>query len=75
MLCNHYTYERVTAYLFNACVLVHHMFAQVPMVRGSALVTHLYENANPVITPLCLTSVNGESISYQCPLENASKFH
>ena len=46
---------------------------QVPMVRGSAILTHLYSNANPVITPLCLSSINGNSVSYQCPSENPSK--
>ena len=46
---------------------------QVPMVRGSAILTHLYSNANPLVVPLCLASINGNPVTYQCPAENPSK--
>ena len=45
------------------------------MVRGSAVLTHLYSNANPLVVPLCLASINGDPVTYQCPAENPSIRH
>ena len=43
--------------------------SQVPLVRGSALLTHLFTNSNPLLLPYCLSSVNGIPVSYSCPEE------
>ncbi|KAH3888810.1 hypothetical protein DPMN_012848 [Dreissena polymorpha] len=45
---------------------------EVPLVRGSILLTHIFTNANPVVTPYCLDNINGESHTFDCPLAPAS---
>ncbi|XP_062571613.1 uncharacterized protein LOC134233642 isoform X1 [Saccostrea cucullata] len=42
---------------------------EVPLVRGSALLTHLFTNANPVIKPFCLSNFAGHHVNFNCPLE------
>ncbi|XP_060068686.1 uncharacterized protein LOC132548810 [Ylistrum balloti] len=44
---------------------------EVPIVRGAALLTHLFNNANPIIKPFCLSSINGQSMHFNCPKENS----
>ncbi|KAK3084979.1 hypothetical protein FSP39_022319 [Pinctada imbricata] len=43
---------------------------EVPLVRGSALLTHIFNNANPVVTPFCLSTFNGQHTNFDCPKEN-----
>ncbi|KAL4223161.1 hypothetical protein ACF0H5_016633 [Mactra antiquata] len=46
---------------------------EVPLVRGSILLTHIFDNANPVITPFCLDNINGgDSQNFYCPLNPAA---
>ncbi|XP_060605019.1 uncharacterized protein LOC132757683 [Ruditapes philippinarum] len=45
---------------------------EVPLVRGSILLTHIFKNANPVIRPYCLDNINGEHHQFKCPLAPAS---
>lgn len=47
---------------------------ELPLVRGSAMLTHIFNNANPIITPYCLTAINGENVSYECPEEETSTY-
>ncbi|XP_052801838.1 uncharacterized protein LOC128232367 [Mya arenaria] len=47
-------------------------FMEVPLVRGSILLTHIFKNADPLITPYCLDNINGESHTFDCPHEPAS---
>jgi hypothetical protein len=42
------------------------------LVRGSALLTHLFTNANPVVTPFCLADFAGHHVNFQCPVEQTS---
>ncbi|XP_077988193.1 uncharacterized protein LOC144442692 [Glandiceps talaboti] len=42
---------------------------EIPFVRGSPLLTHLFTNTNPVLQPLCLSAINGQPTSYDCPEE------
>ncbi|CAG5121184.1 unnamed protein product, partial [Candidula unifasciata] len=42
---------------------------EVPLVRGSALLTHVLKNANPVLTPYCLRAINRHQVNFNCPLE------
>ncbi|KAL4223236.1 hypothetical protein ACF0H5_016708 [Mactra antiquata] len=44
----------------------------VPLVRGSILLTHIFDNANPVITPFCLDSINGDPQNFDCPQNPAA---
>ncbi|OWF42274.1 Endo-1,3(4)-beta-glucanase 1 [Mizuhopecten yessoensis] len=44
---------------------------EVPIVRGAALLTHLFNNANPIIKPFCLSSINGQPVHFNCPKENS----
>lgn len=46
-----------------------HGSLEVPLVRGAAMLTHIFTNANPVITPYCLTAINGVDASFECPEE------
>ncbi|XP_048238379.1 uncharacterized protein LOC124110988 [Haliotis rufescens] len=47
---------------------------EVPLVRGATLLTHIMHTANPVITPYCLSSVNGKSVNkFHCPMENSAR--
>ncbi|XP_071178751.1 uncharacterized protein [Mytilus edulis] len=46
---------------------------EVPLVRGSALLTHIFKNADPVIKPYCLSNINGHQTHFDCPKE-ASAF-
>ncbi|XP_065933753.1 uncharacterized protein [Magallana gigas] len=41
----------------------------VPLVRGSALLTHLFTNANPVVKPFCLADISGHHVNFNSPLE------
>ena len=43
-------------------------------MRGAPLATHILNDANPVLTPYCLASVNGQSASYPCPKEGGCKY-
>ncbi|BFZ06759.1 hypothetical protein BsWGS_09798 [Bradybaena similaris] len=42
---------------------------EVPLVRGSALLSHVLKNANPVITPYCLAAINRHQVNFNCPQE------
>ncbi|GFO20908.1 endo-1,3(4)-beta-glucanase 1 [Plakobranchus ocellatus] len=42
---------------------------EIPVVRGSAFMTHILKAANPVVKPFCLSSINGNSVKFDCPLE------
>ena len=42
---------------------------EAPLVRGSPLLTHIFNNANPVLDPYCLSAVNGQSATYDCPVQ------
>ncbi|XP_050419050.2 uncharacterized protein LOC126832341 [Patella vulgata] len=42
---------------------------EVPVVRGATLLTHILKNANPVIKPYCLSSINGHAVKFGCPME------
>ena len=44
---------------------------ELPLVRGSAMLTHLFTNANPVLKPYCLVAVNGVDTSFECPEERS----
>ncbi|XP_045173463.2 uncharacterized protein LOC123535015 [Mercenaria mercenaria] len=55
-------------FLFNG----HGGSMEVPLVRGSILLTHIFKNANPVIKPYCLDNINGEHHQFNCPLTPAS---
>ncbi len=46
---------------------------ELPLVRGSAMLTHLFNNANPMLKPYCLTAINGEETSFACPEEVSGK--
>ncbi len=42
----------------------------MPLVRGSAFMTHRFENANPMLLPYCLSAVDGQAIGgIECPAE------
>ncbi|XP_022088431.1 LOW QUALITY PROTEIN: uncharacterized protein LOC110978068 [Acanthaster planci] len=42
---------------------------ELPIVRGSAMLTHIFTKANPMMWPYCLVAVNGQSVRYECPEE------
>ncbi|KAJ8036264.1 hypothetical protein HOLleu_20185 [Holothuria leucospilota] len=42
---------------------------ELPLVRGAAMLTHIFKNANPIITPYCLIAINGVDASFECPEE------
>ncbi|XP_013398156.1 uncharacterized protein LOC106164701 [Lingula anatina] len=42
---------------------------EVPLVRGSPILTHLFTNANPQVTAFCLASINGNPVQSSCPVE------
>ncbi|ESP04325.1 hypothetical protein LOTGIDRAFT_237425 [Lottia gigantea] len=42
---------------------------EVPVVRGAPLPTHIIKNANPVVKPYCLSSINGQKVNFDCPGE------
>ncbi|XP_038058080.1 uncharacterized protein LOC119729546 [Patiria miniata] len=44
---------------------------ELPIVRGSAMLTHLFTQANPVVSPLCLVAVNGQDVGFGCPEERS----
>ncbi|CAL1545785.1 unnamed protein product [Lymnaea stagnalis] len=41
---------------------------EVPIVRGSAFVTHVLKSANPVVKPFCLSSINRHATNFDCPV-------
>ena len=45
---------------------------ELPIVRGAAMLTHIFTDANPVVYPYCLVAVNGEDADYECPEERSS---
>ena len=47
---------------------------ELPLVRGSAMLTHLFTNANPVLKPYCLVAVNGVDTSFECPEERSGMY-
>ncbi|RUS74245.1 hypothetical protein EGW08_017983 [Elysia chlorotica] len=42
---------------------------EIPLVRGASLMTHILRSANPVVKPFCLSSLNGNPVKFDCPLE------
>ncbi|XP_071940914.1 uncharacterized protein [Antedon mediterranea] len=46
---------------------------ELPLVRGAAMLTHIFTQANPILTPHCLVAVNGQDVSLGCPEEESSE--
>ncbi|XP_041459073.1 uncharacterized protein LOC121410825 [Lytechinus variegatus] len=44
---------------------------ELPLVRGSGMLTHLFTDAIPVLTPYCLRAINDEPTSFECPEEES----
>ncbi|XP_071488268.1 uncharacterized protein [Diadema antillarum] len=42
---------------------------ELPIVRGTALLTHIFNDATPVLTPYCLNAINGQTATSDCPEE------
>ena len=47
---------------------------EIPLVRGSAMLTHIFKNAQPWLRPYCLVAINGEDATFECPEEESGRY-
>ncbi|XP_066271208.1 uncharacterized protein [Branchiostoma lanceolatum] len=45
---------------------------EVPLVRGAPFLTHLFNAADPVLAPYCLSAVDGVDTDFRCPTETSA---
>eukprot|EP00057_Strongylocentrotus_purpuratus_P032170 XP_786827.2 PREDICTED: uncharacterized protein LOC581748 [Strongylocentrotus purpuratus] len=44
---------------------------ELPLVRGSGMLTHLFTDAIPVVKPYCLSAINAVPATFECPEEES----
>lgn len=46
---------------------------ELPLVRGSGMLTHLFTDAIPVVKPYCLNAINAVPATFECPEEESGE--